>query len=372
MKPRAGNGPSMFLRMLVRASVVRRGRASAALVAVVVAAATATTMLNLYTDVGAKLHREFRSYGANIVVAGRDRQALPPGTLATIDRTLAGRGIAVPFAYAVARRSDDSSIIAAGTDFAKVQRLNRWWAVTGWPSAPNQALLGKRAAAVLSPTGAPFDLSFSGKTLHLASAGTLTTGAAEDSRVYLSLPEFEAWTNLQPSTVEIAAAGSAEEVGAVIQNLRQSLPDLQVQPVRQIVEAEGRVLGKTQSSLLAAAALIVLTAMLCVLSTLTGWVLDRRRDFAIMKAIGASERLIAGFFAAEAAALGAVGAVIGYLIGIGVAAWIGRVDFHSAVTPRFSVLPVVFIGSIAVALLASLLPMALLRRVQPAMILRGE
>ena len=127
MKPRAGNGPSMFLRMLVRASVVRRGRASAALVAVVVAAATATTMLNLYTDVGAKLHREFRSYGANIVVAGRDSQALPPGTLATIDRTLAGRGIAVPFAYAVARRSDGNSIIAAGTDFAKVQRLNRWW-----------------------------------------------------------------------------------------------------------------------------------------------------------------------------------------------------------------------------------------------------
>ena len=46
-----------------------------------------------------------------------------------------------------------------------------------------------------------------------------------------------------------------------------------------------------------------------------------------------------GFFAAEAAALGVVGALIGFVIGIGVAAWIGRVNFHAPVVPRFSVLP---------------------------------
>ena len=85
-----------------------------------------------------------------------------------------------------------------------------------------------------------------------------------------------------------------------------------------------------------AAVLIILTAALCVLSTLIGWVFDRRRDFAIMKALGASGGLIQGFFAAEAAALGAVGAVIGFAIGVGVAAWIGRVNFHAPVVPRFA------------------------------------
>ena len=73
------------------------------------------------------------------------------------------------------------------------------------------------------------------------------------------------------------------------------------------MEGEARVLGKTRATLLAAAALIILTAALCVLSTLMGWVFDRRRDFAIMKALGASGRLLSGFFAAEAAALGAIG-----------------------------------------------------------------
>ncbi|MGC2645124.1 MAG: hypothetical protein WA261_02520, partial [Candidatus Sulfotelmatobacter sp.] len=54
---------SMFMRMLVRAAVLRRGRALSALFAMVVAAAVATAMLNLYVDVQAKLRREFRNYG---------------------------------------------------------------------------------------------------------------------------------------------------------------------------------------------------------------------------------------------------------------------------------------------------------------------
>ena len=48
-----------------------------------------------------------------------------------------------------------------------------------------------------------------------------------------------------------------------------------------------------------------------------------------MKALGASGRLLNGFFAAEAAVLGAAGALIGFLVGIGIAAWIGRVNFHA-------------------------------------------
>ena len=54
---RRGAAPhtSMFLRMLVRAAVLRRGRAASALLAMVVAAAVATAMLNLYVDVQAKL-----------------------------------------------------------------------------------------------------------------------------------------------------------------------------------------------------------------------------------------------------------------------------------------------------------------------------
>jgi putative ABC transport system permease protein len=363
---------SMFLRMLLRAAVVRRGRAASALLAMVVAAAVATAMMNLYVDVQAKLRKEFRSYGANVVVVGKDGAFLPPDAISKVESVLGGRGMAVPFAYVVARTPAGQSVVVAGTDFERVQRLDRWWSVSAWPSATNEALVGMRALPVVSPERKPFDLSFQGHTVHLIPTGTLQTGAAEDSRVYLPMSDFAAWTGVQPSTIEVAANGSSEEVNAVVNRLAQTFPNADVRPVRQIVEGEARVLGKTRATLYAAATLIILTAALCVLATLTGWVFDRRRDFAIMKALGASERLISGFFAAEAAALGAVGALLGFVIGIGIAAWIGRVNFNAVVVPRLSVLPIVLAGSIAVALLSAIVPMSLLRRVQPAIILKGE
>jgi len=363
---------SMFLRMLVRAAVLRRGRAASALFAMVVAAAVATAILNLYVDVQAKLRREFRNYGANVILVGKDGASLPADALARVESTLAGRGVVAPFALVVARTSDGRPVVVVGADFDRVKRLDRWWSVSNWPSEPQQALIGVRAASVVSPKSQPFDLSFQGHTIHLTPAGTVQTGAAEDSRVYLALPEFVSWTGVQPSTIEVAATGSPEEIAAIMRELAQALPPAEVRPVRQIMEGEARVLGKTRATLLAAAALIILTAALCVLSTLMGWVFDRRRDFAIMKALGASDRLLNGFFAAEAAALGATGAVIGFLLGIGIAAWIGRVNFHAPVVPRFSVLPLVLAGSIVVTLLAAIVPISLLRRVQPAAILRGE
>jgi putative ABC transport system permease protein len=368
---------SMFLRMLLRAAVLRRGRATSALLAVVVAAAAATAMLTLFVDVQAKLQREFRNYGANIIITSRDGASLPADTLSRVESTLARRGLVAPFAMVVARTRDSQPIVVAGADFDRVRQLDRWWSVDTWPSAPKQALIGVRALSAISADTAatknqPFDLSFQGHVIHLTPAGTVQTGAAEDSRIYLSLSDFVSWTGIQPSTIEVAANGSADEVTAIMQQLSKAVPAAYVHSVRQIMEGEARVLGKTRATLLAAAVLIILTAALCVLSTLMGWVFDRSRDFAIMKALGASQRLLSGFFAAEAAALGATGAIIGFVAGIGVAAWIGRANFHAPVEPRFSVLPIVVAVSIAVTLVSAILPISLLRRVQPAVILRGE
>jgi len=363
---------SMFLRMLMRAAVLRRGRAASALLAMVVAAAVATAMLNLYVDVQAKLRKEFRNYGANVVMVAKGDQELPADAFDKVNTVMVGHGLAVPFAYVVARTSSGQSVVVSGTNLEQVRKLDSWWSVTSWPAKTQDALVGIRAAATVSPQGKPFDLNFQGRTIHLNPAGILRTGASEDSRVYLSSQDFESWTGVKPSTVEIAASGSSEDVNARIRQLSQAVPGAEVHPIRQIMEGEARVLGKTRATLAAAAALIIATAALCVLSTLIGWVFDRRRDFAIMKALGASEGLISGFFAAEAAALGAVGAIVGFGIGVGVAAWIGRVNFHAPVVPRFNVLPVVFVGSVVVALVSAVLPIFLLRRVQPAMILRGE
>ena len=328
---------SMFARMLLRAAVLRRRRAASALLAMIVAAAVATAMMNLYVDVQAKLRTEFRNYGANVIIVARDSHSLPADALAKVESVLGAKTLAVPFSYAVARTHDGQSVVVVGTDFARARQLNHWWNVNHWPAPqilaylvdnptstptiPSEALVGVRAAAVVAPNRQPFDLTFQGKTIHLTEAGMLQTGAGEDSRIYLDQSEFQSWTGIAPSTIEVAANGTGAEVETSIRQLAQVLPAAEIRPVRQIMEGEANVLNKTRATLYASATLVVLTSALCVLATLIGWVFDRRRDFAIMKALGASEHLINGFFAAEAAALGVVGAILGFFIGIGVAAW---------------------------------------------------
>ena len=369
---RHGSKTAMYFRMLYRAAMLRKGQAASALTAIIVAAAAATAMLNLYVDVQAKLRKEFRDFGANIVVQAKSQQGFSPAELQTLKAAVGDHGLAVPFSYAVARDEREQAVVAVGTDFDLARKLNPWWSVSGWPTASGQALVGVRAERVLGASDKPFTLSFEGKSLPLQKAGTVRTGTGEDSRVYISLSEFQAWTGLGPTAFEIAASGTSDEVNALLHKLQQTLPAADVHAVRQVTEGEANVLGKTRSTLLSSAAFIVCTAALCVLATLMGWVFDRRRDFAIMKALGASDRLIAMFVTGEAAALACVGAIAGFAAGIGIAALIGRLNFNAPISPQFRVFPAVLIGALAVTLVATLLPLRLLRRIQPAMILRGE
>ena len=362
---------SMLLRMLARGTTLRRGRTIVALVAMVVAAAVTTAMLNLYVEVQGKLRKDFRNYGANIIVAAKDGGQLPSDALTNVRAIVAGQGLAVPFAYVIAQTPDGHSIVVAGTDLEQAHKLDQWWSVTAWPHGKNEALAGVRVVKSLRDDDA-IDLKFNGRQIHLHVAGTVTTGAAEDSRIYISMAEFTMWAGVTPSTIEVGASGTPAEITSTIQRITAALPNADVRPVRQIIESEARVLSKTRSTLYFAAVLIILTSALCVLATLIGWVFDRRADFAIMKALGAPERTIAIFFGAEAAALGIVGAVAGFLLGIGIAAWIGRVNFNSTITPQLGLFPTILAGSIAVSLIAAIVPISLLRRVQPAIILRGE
>jgi putative ABC transport system permease protein len=365
----------MQLRLLLRSALARNRRAHSltALLAVLVAAAAATTLLTLYAGVDTQMHRELRVYGANIIIKAAEGKALPGDAQQRIEKILAdhGRGRAAPYAYAIARSGGGSPLVIAGADMEIARIMNSWWAASGWPGK-GQALLGVRAAQVLSPHGDGFDLEYQGRTVHLTPAGTLRTGSAEDSRVYLPLADFTAWTGLGPSVLEVSAAGSPSDTESLLKQLAQALPEAEVRPITRIAEGEARVLEKTRSTLLAAVIGIVTTSLLCMLATLTASVLDRRRDFALMKALGSGPRAANQLFATESAVLGLVGALLGYGAGTALAAWIGKVNFNAVIAPQLPFLPPVLAGGIALSLLATVVPMALLRGIEPAAILKGE
>lgn len=363
---------SMFFHLLRRGLLGRGDRPLIAFIALAVAATMITAMLDLYYGLENKLNREFRSYGANITVAAPGGQSLPEDSLTKAQRLLPSDSTIVPCAFAIAHTKTGDAVVVAGIDMTSAQKLNSWWGVSHWPSSEDQALVGAKAASHLSATNDNFSLEFAGRRLSLTQIGTLKTGGDEENRVYLPLATLETWTGVKPSLLEISVPGAREQISVAITNLQSAFPGMQVRPVRQLLEAEGAVIGRMRSVMLACTILVALTAVLCVFSTLTSSVLERRRDFAVMKAIGSSQRTVNVLFAAEALTTAFVAACVGYLLGSGVAAWISHINFHTAVTPRIGMLPSVIIASMVLALIAALLPLAQLQRIEPAGILKGE
>lgn len=361
---------SMFWRLLLRSALGARSRALTALLGITVASAVATALLNLYVDIDSKLTKEFGKFGANVLMAAKPGQSFSVETLGRIENALRPSDVAVPVAYAVAKAPNGRAVVVAGTDLENMRKLNSWWSVT--PADSSNALMGERAASVFSGASTSRTLSFKGRTFTLPTAATLHTGGAEDSRIYVPMPEFMKWTGVSPSTLEVFVSGSDADITAAIDRLRNEFPEVEVHPVRQIVEAETRVLGKTRSVLFASTLMIAVMVTLCVLATLTASVLEQRRDFALMKALGSSQRSIYGIFVGESLVLGVIGSVIGFVLGCGLAAWIGRVNFHAAVVPRLAVFPPVFVGCLLLTLLSAVIPLSRLQKLEPAAMLRGE
>jgi putative ABC transport system permease protein len=173
-----------LIGMLRRSLVHRRARSVSALVAMTVSAGVATALLTLYADLDAKLHKEFRSFGANVVITAPATAPLRPDALEKVRQAAGPDALAAEFAYAVATTDRGTSVVVAGTDFAAVKRLDSWWQVDAWPDASvaDTALIGQRAAQFVADERS-VKLTFADHVIVLHGVGRLRTGGDEDSRM---------------------------------------------------------------------------------------------------------------------------------------------------------------------------------------------
>src|SRR5579864_4870345 len=100
----------LLLRLLLKAAWVRKDRAFTALISVAVVATIATAALTIYSDLESKLSREFRGFGANIVVT-KNFGALTAGELAGIHKIVGESAEIVPVGYAIATEAASKSRI---------------------------------------------------------------------------------------------------------------------------------------------------------------------------------------------------------------------------------------------------------------------
>jgi putative ABC transport system permease protein len=360
------NRNQLFFRMLLKAVWVRKDRALTALISVAVVATIATSALTVYYDLENKLSREFSRFGANVVVT--EKAAMTPQQLSKITSLLGSDGEAVPVAYAIATAPDGSKLVVGGADLKQLMQLNSWWSITGNASP---VLVGARVEEMLAHDPA-FHVNLGNAERAIGPHMVFRSGSDDDSRIYLDLNTFTAWTGVQPNTALLRINGKPQEIQSMIDRLSAALPQAEVKPVRQITQAQTSVIGKTRSVVFAASAIVLVLIMLTMVATFTSSVLERRKDFAVMKALGASNRAVNVMFASEAALQALAGAAAGYVLGCGVAFWIGKANFEAAIWPQPMLLLPVLAGSMVLALGAATAPLRLLQQIQPAGILRGE
>lgn len=397
---------SLFWRLWFRSISVRRPQALLAMTALFVGAAVTAALLNLHGDVRRKMTQEFRAYGANTVLTPSLTASDASGDVSVMDENVIARlaplrerikGFAfVPVLNVVVRLKhlpadprlpEFQNAVAVGTDFASLRNLYPGWRLQGGETAhggqlaASECVVGSHVAARLR-LGAgdnvelqPADSNSSDQAhQRFRIAGVLSTGASEDDQVFVSLTPLQSLSGLNSkiSLVQLSVPGEATEIERTLQELSATLAGVEVRPIRQIVESQGKVLETIRWLMVSLTALILVIIALCVMATMTTIVLERRKDIAVMKALGATDDLVMRLFMSEGAGLGLVSGLVGFGAGAVLARSLAARLFGVSLSLTWWTLPLVCLLSVALAVVATLFPVTIIRGIQPATALKGD
>ena len=379
----------MFWRLVFQLLRGNSGRLTVAILALVSGAAVISGLLNLEFGVEYQLTQQFRTLGANIIIASPPAQSAPEAALASSALIhedavvnpllqIAGSNVSfAPFLYVIAR-ANDIQVVAVGTWLDQIHNLDPTWKMEGKriPSRDDQTqcLAGRNAASQLHLTaGSRLQLHYLSRAAECSVAGIFDSGTADDNQVFMNLGALQTLADLSGkiSLVQLSVSGSPKQIASVVGQLSQVLPQFQVRPVRQVTEAEGALLGRIRLLIVSMIILILVLTALCVLATMAALAIERRADIGLMKALGGSISRIVGFFVAEVGVLGAAGGSLGAILGAVLSYWMGLRVFEVPIPPRWEVFPVTILLMTLVAM-AGVLPLRLLGEVKPAIMLRGD
>ena len=373
---------AMYLRMVTAALKNRKSRVAIALLALVLGIGVISGLLSVYNDITLKMSKELRSYGANLVLVPAQQQEGSTLELAKLNQVLEQvpqeKTIGYsPYLYGIVT-GNKQRFVAVGVDFSGIQKVSPYWSLDGaWPSDNNQIVVGSALAEQLElNVGQKLSITAeeTGKTESLQVVGMVSTGSTEDYQVFLELEKAQGLLGKegQIHTAYLSVMGNSAELITLAETISQAEPGIKANPIQQIARSEGVILEKIRTLVYLVVIVILASTLLCVSTTMMAMVMERRREIGLRKALGATNRAIAGEFLGESALLGMTGGVLGSLVGWGIAQVIGLSVFKAYITFRPSVLIAVIILSVLVAWVAVIMPVRTAANIEPALVLKGE
>ena len=416
----------MFLRLVYESFRRQQRRKLLAGIAITLGVAVATAMIAVATDVGDKINRELRSFGANLIVTPQED---------TLDVNVGGVELKPPSDGAFLNEADlpkikgmfwrnnilgfapmltvnvgglKSNLALLGTYFAKrlqygkegfvtgVRTTHPWWRVQGmWPDDnSSDILVGKTLAAKLEMKPGSF-MEVAGQQ-HLV-VGILSTGGPEDQQIVAPLHVAQQLLD-KPGAVRriyVSALTKPEDALArrdpksmgpemydrwycspypqsIAYQLQEAIPHSHAEEIRQVAQNEGIILSRITGLMLLVTLAALLASALAVSAAMATAIFERRSEVGLMKALGAGNLAIASIFFAEAALLALIGGTAGFAGGAWLANRIGESIFGSAIAIQPVLFPVILAIAVIVTFAGSAAAIRRAAKLDPVFALRSE
>jgi putative ABC transport system permease protein len=420
----------MFVRLVYESFRRQKRRKLLAGIAITLGVGVATAMIAVATDIGDKISRELRSYGANLIVTPQEDtldvqiggvDLKPPSDGAYLNEAdlpkirgtfwhhnIVGFAPMLPVSVRESHGDGARNLTLLGTYFAKRLRFGKeyfvtgvrithpWWKLQGaWPDDDSSAvLLGESLARNLGRrTGDEIEIA---GQMHPID-GILSTGGAEDHeivaplrlaqqllgkpgavrRLYVSAltkPE-DAFARRDPGSLRGAEYDRwycSPYAASIAFQLQEAIPHSHAEQIRQIAQNEGTVLSRIKGLMLLVTLAALLSSALAVSAAMATAIFERRSEVGLMKALGAGSVSVAALFFAEALLLALIGGIVGFAGGAWLARQIGRSIFASQITIQPVLFPVILAIAVIVTFAGSALAIRRAVKFDPVYALRGE
>jgi putative ABC transport system permease protein len=299
-------------------------------------------------------------------------------------------------------------------------KLHPWWKLDGqWPAAPtehgeSEVVLGVALAQRLHLkigdtiesffplTPADVAMRHEPVSFALRVVGLVATGDETETKLLLPLAAAQTLANLPDAVqrVEVSATTKPEDsfarsdpdkmspakreiwycrpyANSIAYQIREAIPGAAAEQVRRVEQSEGTVLARISGLMWLISAAALLAAGFAVSAAMATAVLERRGEIGLMRSLGASKGGIALLFYAETALLAVFAGTMGYLIGSGLAAWLGARIFAGESSAAAHILnpvllPVIVGTALIVAIGGSTPSIRAALRLDPSAVLRSD